>query len=48
MNDDQNSIGPAPGYAMSLKTDDRQKLKDRLRKSLPTADIGSISLTARA
>jgi len=41
-------VGPAPGYTMSLNQKDRQKLEDKLRKSLPIDDDGSISLTARA
>jgi hypothetical protein len=42
------NVGPAPTYAMSLDPKDRQKLEDKLRKSLPTDDNGSISLIARA
>jgi SAM-dependent methyltransferase len=41
-------VGPAPNYAMSLNQKDRQKLEDKLRKSLPIDDNGSISLIARA
>lgn len=41
-------VGPAPAYVMSLNEKDRQKLEDRLRKSLPIDDDGSIPLTARA
>jgi SAM-dependent methyltransferase len=40
--------GPAPGYAMSLTEERRVRLRDHLRSVLPTADDGSISLTARA
>jgi hypothetical protein len=40
--------GPAPSYAMSLTETDRDRLRDRLRASLPTAPDGSIRLTARA
>jgi SAM-dependent methyltransferase len=42
------NVGPAPNYAMSLNQKGRQKLEDKLRKSLPTDDNGSISLIARA
>ena len=41
-------VGPAPSYTMSLVQEERQKLADELRQSLPTAVDGSISLTARA
>jgi SAM-dependent methyltransferase len=40
--------GPAPGYCASLAPEARQRLKDRLRDSLPRAADGSIPLTARA
>jgi len=40
--------GPAPAYAMSLDETARACLRDRIRKRLPTATNGSISLTARA
>lgn len=42
------NVGPAPSYTMSLSQKDRQKLEDKLRKSLPIDHNGSISLTARA
>ncbi len=42
------NVGPAPKYTMSLNQKDRQKLEDKLRKSLPIDDNGSISLIARA
>jgi SAM-dependent methyltransferase len=42
------SVGPAPAYTASLSQTDRQKLEDRLRRSLPTAKDGSISITAKA
>ena len=42
------NVGPAPSYTMSLSEKDRQKLEDKLRKSLPIDHDGSISLTARA
>ena len=42
------NVGPAPNYTMSLNQEDRQKLEDKLRKSLPIDDNGSISLIARA
>lgn len=41
------NVGPAPGYNMSLNQEDRQKLKDKLRRTLPYQDNGSISLIAR-
>jgi len=41
-------VGPAPSYIMSLNPKGRQKLEDKLRKSLPFDDSGSISLIARA
>lgn len=40
--------GPAPGYAMSLGADARERLRQRLQGSLPTQIDGSIQLTARA
>lgn len=40
--------GPAPSYAMALTEDRRAALRERLRATLPTADDGSIDLTARA
>lgn len=40
--------GPAPGYCVSLPEDDRAKLRERLRTSLPTQPDGSIHLIARA
>jgi SAM-dependent methyltransferase len=40
--------GPAPAYAMSLGEADRNALREILRARLPTADDGSIQLTARA
>jgi len=42
------NVGPAPSYTMSLNQKDRQKLEDKLRKSLPVDNNGSISLMARA
>lgn len=42
------NVGPAPNYTMSLNQKDRQELENKLRKSLPTDDNGSISLMARA
>jgi len=42
------NVGPAPGYAMGLAQGERQKLEDKLRKSLPIDDNGSIALLARA
>lgn len=43
-----SNVGPAPSYTMSLNQKDRQKLEDKLRKSLPIDDNGSISIMARA
>jgi SAM-dependent methyltransferase len=40
--------GPAPSYTVSLDTDQRTRLRERLRTTLPTAADGSIPLTARA
>jgi ubiquinone/menaquinone biosynthesis C-methylase UbiE len=40
--------GPAPGYCMSLDADARQRLKERLRDSLPRGKDGSIPLKTRA
>lgn len=40
--------GPAPAYAMSLSEDARSRLKDHLRRALPIAADGSLSLVARA
>lgn len=40
--------GPAPGYCASLAPDARERLKERLRASLPARDDGAIHLTARA
>ena len=40
--------GTAPAYAMSLSEDGRTALRDAVRARLPTADDGSIHLTARA
>jgi len=40
--------GPAPAYAMSLDETTRVSLRELLRKKLPTAADGSISLIARA
>lgn|SRR5271157_368908 len=42
------SVGPAPRYTMSLNQKNRQSLEEKLRKSLPIDDHGSISLLARA
>jgi SAM-dependent methyltransferase len=40
--------GPAPGYAMSLDEDRRDRLRDLIRSRLPAAPDGSIALQARA
>ena len=42
------NVGPAPGYTISLNQKDRQKLEDKLRKSLPIDNNGSISIMAKA
>jgi SAM-dependent methyltransferase len=42
------NVGPAPSYTMSLSQKDMQKLEDKLRKSLPIDQNGSISLTAKS
>jgi SAM-dependent methyltransferase len=39
---------PAPSYAQSLSEPARDELRDELRRRLPTADDGTIALTARA
>ena len=40
--------GAAPAYAMSLAEDRRSALRERIRKTLPDASDGSISMVARA
>jgi hypothetical protein len=40
--------GPAPGYCASLAPDDRQRLKEKLRDSLPYREDGAIPLQIRA
>lgn len=40
--------GPAPGYCMSLDPQARQRLKERLRDTLPRGEDGSIPLQTRA
>ena len=40
--------GPAPAYVASLSEADRDRLRERLRATLPTAADGSIHLAARA
>jgi hypothetical protein len=40
--------GPAPTYAMALPEDRRAALRERVRRSLPVEQDGSIPLTARA
>ena len=40
--------GPAPGYCMSLDTQARQRLQQKLHDSLPRGEDGSIPLRARA
>ena len=41
-------IGPAPSYTMSLPPEERQKLANKLRQTLPLEKDGSISLKAKA
>jgi SAM-dependent methyltransferase len=43
-----NGHGNAPAYVRSLAPRQRERLRARLRKDLPTASDGSIPLTARA
>jgi SAM-dependent methyltransferase len=40
--------GPAPGYAMSLSTERRERLREVIRSDLPVAPDGTITLAARA
>ncbi len=40
--------GPAPSYTMSLDAARRERLREDLRSTLPTASNGAIALTARA
>jgi SAM-dependent methyltransferase len=40
--------GPAPGYAMRLDEERRERLRDRIRDELPVNPDGSIDLVARA
>ena len=40
--------GPAPGYVASLAEPERERLREHLRATLPTAPNGAIELTARA
>jgi SAM-dependent methyltransferase len=40
--------GPAPGYAMSLSADARERLRAAIASQMPIAPDGSIHLTARA
>ena len=40
--------GPAPGYALSLDEDQRERLRERIRADLPVQPDGSIHLVARA
>ena len=41
-------VGAAPNYVAGMNLGDMEKLEDKLRKSLPIAEDGSISLIARA
>lgn len=40
--------GPAPGYATRLSDEDRTRLRERIRATLPISADGSIDLVARA
>jgi hypothetical protein len=42
------NVGAAPSYLKQLGTKEKLKLEDLLRKTLPTNQNGSISLSARA
>jgi SAM-dependent methyltransferase len=41
-------VGSAPSYVASMNPEDRQRLEDKLRTSLPVENNGSISINARA
>jgi SAM-dependent methyltransferase len=41
-------VGPAPGYATALDPERRERLRERLRTTLPVEPDGTIHLTARA
>ena len=41
-------VGSAPGYMASMNPEAMEKLEEKLRRSLPIAEDGSISLMARA
>lgn len=43
-----NGHGHAPAYVRSLTHGDRERLREQIRRELPTAPDGSIPLTARA
>lgn len=40
--------GPAPGYAVSLTAERRERLRDLIRSRIPVMPDGTITLTARA
>jgi trans-aconitate methyltransferase len=40
--------GPAPAYVRSLDDERRQRLRERLRETVPAADDGTVGLIARA
>jgi hypothetical protein len=40
--------GPAPSYVATLAEPERERLREHLRATLPTAPSGAIELTARA
>jgi len=42
------NVGPAPGYAMNLGENDRHKLENILRESLPIKEDGTIPLMVKA
>ncbi|HJW22580.1 MAG TPA: hypothetical protein VJ506_09145 [Candidatus Limnocylindrales bacterium] len=43
-----SGVAPAPGYAMSLDPEARERLRARLDETLPRQSDGSIALVARA
>ena len=43
-----SGVAPAPTYAMSLKPDDRERLRGLLERTLPRDPDGTIDLVARA
>jgi SAM-dependent methyltransferase len=43
-----SGVAPAPSYAMSLRPDERERLRDLLDRTLPRESDGTIDLVARA